>query len=331
MDTSRKWNPWLVCLAIATANASAQQVFSHKHRGEHFEATVTADRIVVKERYKGATTIHGDLTCPLGAGVRASLLAEVDSKLCLTFSTDECEYTRYQNGNAIHKEELANARVPRMCIALASARDAQRLVALVNAGPQPNGHAETVASEAFAPLAAQGDAPADAPRRVSTRTPAAQQAQAAAGSTQSVEVRTQSYTSRESPAGARANGAKHAPRNTPMALFIHVRSATQRAQAERLVRPLAAQGIQVTGIRVTSRGPAETDLRYFYNGDAQDSAQVVRVLRKLGVGGVRVKHISGLEKRATPRQYELWLAPPDDPPMRPPPRSRPQRSNVTRG
>jgi hypothetical protein len=219
-----------------------------------------------------------------------------------------------------------------MCIALGTARDAQRLVALVNAGPQPNGHAEAAASEPPALPAANGDSPhADAPRRVSAKAPAAQQAQTAAGSTQSVEVRTQSYTSRETAAAPRANGAKHGARDTPVALFIHVRSAAQRAQAERLVRPLAAQGIRVTGIRVTSRGPTETDLRYFYNGDAQNSAQLVRVLRKLGVGGVRVKHITGLETRATPRQYELWLAPPDDPPMRPPPRSGPQRSNVTRG
>jgi hypothetical protein len=332
MDTSRNWNPWLVCLALATANASAQ-VFSHKHRGEHFEATVTADRIVVKERYRGATTIHGDLTCPLGSGVGANLVAEADSKLCLTFSTDECEYTRYQNGNAIHKDELATARVPRMCIALASARDAQRLVALVNAGPQPNGHTETAASESSAlPVATADSPPADAmPRRVSTKPPAAQHAQASSGSTQSVEVRTQSYSSRENAAALRANGAKHTPGNTPLALFVHVRSAAQRAQVERLVKPLAAQGIRVTGIRLSSKGPAETDLRYFYNGDAQNGAQVVRVLRKLGVAGVRVKHIAGLETRATPRQYELWLAPPDDPPMRPPPRSRPQRSNLTRG
>jgi hypothetical protein len=330
MDTSRNWNPWLLCLALATANASAQ-VFSHKHRGEHFEATVTADRIVVKERYRGATTVHGDLTCPLGSGVSANLLAEADAKLCLTFSTDECEYTRYQNGNAIHKDELATARLPKMCIALASARDAQRLVALVNAGPQPNGHTEAAASELPAlPVANAEAAPAEVPRRASTKAPAAQQAQAPAGSTQTLAVRAQSYSSREN-APVRGNGAKHASDDTPVALFIHVRSAAQRAQAERLVKPLAAQGIRVTGIRLISKGPAETDLRYFYNGDAQNSTQLVRVLRKLGVAGVRVKHISGLEARATPRQYELWLAPPDDPPMRPPPRSRPSRSGSIRG
>jgi hypothetical protein len=333
MDTSRNWNAWLVCLAFASVHASAQ-VFSHKQRGEHFEATVTADRIVVKERYKGATTVHGDLTCPLGSGVRASLLAESESKLCLTFSTDECEYTRYQNGNAIHKDELATARLPKMCIALANAKDAQRLVTLVNAGPQSTGHGEAAALELTLPPTATGTAtaeaaPADVPRRVSTKAPAAQHAQAPSGSTQSVEVRTQTYSSSQNGA-PRANGTKHAQRVTPVALFIHVRNPAQRAQAERLVKPLAAQGIRVTGIRMTGKGPAETDLRYFYNGDAEDTTQVVRVLRKLGVPDVRVKRITGLERRATPRQYELWLAPPEEP-VRPPPRSRPQRAGFVRG
>jgi hypothetical protein len=292
---------------------------------------VTADRIVVKERYKGATTIHGDLSCPLGA-VRASVLPAEESKLCLMFSADECEYGRYQNGTPIHKDELA-ARVPKMCIALGNDRDARRLASLVNAGPQANGHtAEGPGQElSVSPTAAADSPPPDVPRRVSTKAPAAQQAQVASGSTQTLEERTHGYSSSQNAAAPRANGTRHNPRDTPISLFIHVRSAAQRAQAERLVKPLAAQGIRVTGIRLIDTGPAATDLRYFYRGDAQNTAQVVRVLRKLGLSTVRVKHISGLEARATPRQYELWLAPPEERPVRRPPRSRHHRSSGTRG
>jgi hypothetical protein len=333
METSRNWIAWLVFAAFVTANAWGQ-VFSHKHRGEHFEASVTADRIVIKERYKGATTIHGDLSCPLGStAVRASLLPEAESKLCLTFSADECEYARYQNGNAIHKDELANARVPKMCIALASARDARQLVSLVNGTPYTNGHGAEAAPESSPPpAAAAAEAPSsDMARRVSPR-PTAHAAQPPSGSTQSVEERTQSYSSSTAAAQPRTNG-KHASRDTPVALFIHVRNAAQRAQAERLVKPLAAKGIRVTGIKVIHKGPAATDLRYFYSGDAQNTAEVVRALRKLGVPAVEVKHIPGLETRATPRQYELWLAPPEDPApsRRPPPRSRHSRASLTRG
>lgn len=344
MDTSRNWNPWLVCLAFVTANAHGQ-VFSHKHQGEHFEATVSADRIVVKERYKGATTIYGDLSCPLGSSVRANLLPAAESKLCLTFSVDECDYSRYQNGSAIHKDELAHARLPKMCIVLANAKDARKLVNLVNSGPQPNGQtAESPAPELATTTAATADAPAPAAestRRVANKpavsapqpqaAAAPQQAQVASGSTQSVEERTHGYSS-SSGASPRTNGTKHSLRNTPVALFIHVRSSAQRTQAERLVKPLAAQGIHVTGIKVLGRGPAESDLRYFYAGDAHNTAQVVRALRKLGVAEVRVKRIAGFETRATPRQYELWLAPPEEPaPSRRPPKSRHSRSNVTRG
>jgi hypothetical protein len=332
MDTSRYWNAWLVCFAFTAADASGQ-IFSHKHRGEHFEATLTADRIVVKERYKGATIVNGDLSCPLGSAVRASLLPSEESKLCLMFSAGECEYTRYQNGTPIHKEELANARVPMMCMALGNARDANRLVALVNAGPQsPGNGAHAGAPEIVALPAAAGEpVPAEAARRVSTKAQTAQVALAQpSGSTHSVEERTQSYSSGQNNAAPQANG-KHAARNNPVSLFIHVRNASQRAKAERLVKPLAAQGIRVTGIRVIAKGPSETDLRYFYSGDARDTPQLVRALRKLGVPPVQVKHIAGLESRATPRQYELWLAPPDDPPARPPPRSRQKRSNLTRG
>jgi hypothetical protein len=340
METSRNWIAWLVCAAFVTTSAWGQ-VFSHKHRGEHFEASVTADRIVIKERYKGATTIHGDLSCPLGStAVRASLLPEAETKLCLTFSADECEYARYQNGNAIHKDELANARVPKMCIALASARDARQLVSLVNGTPYTNGHGAEAAPEASPPPPAAADVPSsDTARRIAPR-PTAHAVQAPSGSTQSVEERTQSveertqsYSSSTAAAPPRANGTKHASRDTPLALFIHVRSAAQRAQAERLVKPLAARGIRVTGIRVIHKGPAATDLRYFYSGDAQNSAEVVRALRRLGVSAVEVKHIPGLETRATPRQYELWLAPPEDPlpSRRPPPRSRHGRAGLTRG
>jgi hypothetical protein len=337
MDTSRKWNAWLVCVALLTADAWGQ-TFSHKQRGEHFEATVTPDRIVVKERYRGATTVHGDLSCPLGSAVRADLLPEEESKLCLKFSADECHYTRHQNGNLIHKEELANVRVPTMCIALANARDARRLVNLVNGGPYTNGHtAEAAAPELLPSPAATADSPSpEVAKRVSTKPAAAQQAQVPSGSTHSTEERTQSYASGSSPASPRANGSKNSirnnqdsVRNNQVALFIHVRNPAQRAKAERLVKPLAAQGIRVTGIRLIDTGPAATDLRYFYSGDAQNTAQVVRVLRKLGLPAVQVKHIAGHESRATPRQYELWLAPPEDAPrVRPPPPRL--RSQLTR-
>jgi hypothetical protein len=126
---------WVV---LCAANLAGAQVFTHKGEAEHFEAVVTADQLVVRERYRGATTIYGDLSCPLGPAVKATILPPgTDGRLCFQFARDKCEYTRFQNGEPIHKEELAGAVQPRMCIAVASAEEAKQLAALVNVGPRP--------------------------------------------------------------------------------------------------------------------------------------------------------------------------------------------------
>jgi hypothetical protein len=90
-------------------------------------------------------------------------------------------------------------------------------------------------------------------------------------------------------------------------LYIHVRSENQRARVEHLIGPLARRGIRVTGIKVVRSGPAVTDLRYFRSGEREEALKVALALRDVGVSTQRLKRISGLEGRATRRQYELWL------------------------
>jgi hypothetical protein len=105
-------------------------------------------------------------------------------------------------------------------------------------------------------------------------------------------------------------GGQSSASSRPMAMvYVHVRSESQRAWAEQLVQPLAKRGIRVTGIRVVSAGPGETDLRYFRGQEAPEALRVARALRELGVPTPRLKRVSGLESRSTPRQYELWLPP----------------------
>lgn len=139
MGMRARQNVWLFCVALFATNAAYAQVFAHKTQAEYFEAVVTQDRLMVKERYQGTSIIFGDLSCPLGPAVKATVLPmSTGGRLCFNFAKERCGYTRFQNGNAIHKEELANAQRPRMCIALANAQDAQSLATLVNAGPQQN-------------------------------------------------------------------------------------------------------------------------------------------------------------------------------------------------
>lgn len=137
MGRATKQNLWLLGIFFVVANSSYAQVFTYKNQAEHFEAEVTQDRLLVRERYRGASTINGDLSCPLSSAVKANVLpVDGGRKLCFAFSQQRCGYTRFQNGKAIHEQELAGADSPRMCIELAKAEDAQRLAALVNVGPQ---------------------------------------------------------------------------------------------------------------------------------------------------------------------------------------------------
>ena len=91
-------------------------------------------------------------------------------------------------------------------------------------------------------------------------------------------------------------------------VFILFRDESQRRQAERLKRRLAQKGITVSGIVQIERGPQIADLRYFRQVEATEARRVQRALDELGVR-VQVKRIGGYETTATPRQYELWLAP----------------------
>ena len=104
--------------------------------------------------------------------------------------------------------------------------------------------------------------------------------------------------------------ARAGPVPRPMTLvYVHVRSEAQRARAEQLIQPLATRGVRVTGIRVVSAGPRAAQMRFFHADEANEAARVARVLREVGLPQANVKRVRGSEKRATPRQYELWLAP----------------------
>jgi hypothetical protein len=306
---------WAITFPLVAAYASAES-FSHRQGAEHFEVTVSAERVVVKERYQGTTTIYGDLSCPLGPAVRAAILEGADGRLCFTFAARQCEYTRFQNGSAVHTEELANARVPRMCIVLASRDEAHRLAKLVNMGPQQAKTAESGSTEEAKLSAPSAGRPkrAEAPEHArATAPPSGRSTEPASGSTRSAAERVHRYSSDERGGTRGEVDRQQAATGVPLALFVHVRNPGQRAEVERLIEPLSARGIRVTGIKLMDAGPADTDLRYFHWEDARQAGEVVRALRSVGLPLPRIKHIKGLESRATPQQYELWLSPTDRP------------------
>ena len=74
-----------------------------------------------------------------------------------------------------------------------------------------------------------------------------------------------------------------------------------------MIQPLAKRGIRVTGIKLVKFGPSVPDLRYFRSAERDEAVKVALALRDLGVPAQRLHQVSGLEGRATPRQFELWL------------------------
>jgi hypothetical protein len=159
-ETRRVWLLLAGCVMLGAMHAASAEVFTHKSEAGHFEAVVTPDKLVVRERYRGATTIYGDLSCPLGPAVKAAIVPPgTDGRLCFQFVKDKCEYTRFQDGEPIHKEELANTQ-PRMCIALATPDEAKQLAASVNVGPRPSQQSAVGATGSAATLASAGGAAA---------------------------------------------------------------------------------------------------------------------------------------------------------------------------
>jgi hypothetical protein len=106
-------------------------------------------------------------------------------------------------------------------------------------------------------------------------------------------------------------------------LYIHVRNEEQRAQAERLIEPLAKRGVRVTGIKLVRFGPSVTDLRYFRADERDEAVRVGLVLREVGVWAQHLHQVGGFEDSATLRQYELWFPPPNG--ERPPKTTRRSR------
>jgi hypothetical protein len=90
-------------------------------------------------------------------------------------------------------------------------------------------------------------------------------------------------------------------------LYIHVRNEAQRARAERMIQPLAKRGIRVTGIKLVRFGPSVPDLRYFRSAERDEAVKVALALRDIGIPAQHLHQVSGFERRATPRQFELWL------------------------
>jgi hypothetical protein len=117
----------------------------------------------------------------------------------------------------------------------------------------------------------------------------------------SASPRAQARTSEDRPLAAASEPAASL-------LYIHVQSEAQRAQAERMIEPLARHGIRVSGIKVVNVGPPVSDLRYFRSADRAEALRINRALDMVGTPAQRLQYMAAAGE-ASQRQYELWLPP----------------------
>jgi hypothetical protein len=93
------------------------------------------------------------------------------------------------------------------------------------------------------------------------------------------------------------------------ALSIYVRSEAQRLWAEKTIAALGEAAPRLIGVVVVSAGPSTGDVRYFRPEEREEAEQLARALHAAGFPAAQVKEIPGFRSRATPRHYEMWLAP----------------------
>jgi hypothetical protein len=92
-------------------------------------------------------------------------------------------------------------------------------------------------------------------------------------------------------------------------VFIHIRSASQRAKAAEIATTLRSQGYIVPGVQIlVDQGPTETQVRYFHDADKDEAAKIAATLTASGVADPQTEYVSHYPNVRS-RQYEIWFSP----------------------
>ncbi len=94
-------------------------------------------------------------------------------------------------------------------------------------------------------------------------------------------------------------------------IFIHIRSASQRAAARPVANTFRQNGYIVPGIQIlVETGPDETQVRYFHPADESEAQKVLDQLAASGVKNMAPKpNLIPGHNDLRQRQYEIWFAP----------------------
>jgi len=92
-------------------------------------------------------------------------------------------------------------------------------------------------------------------------------------------------------------------------VFIHIRSASQRAKAAQIATTLRGQGYIVPGVQIlVDQGPTATQVRYFHDADKDEAAKIAAALSANGVSNPQTEYVTNYPNIRS-RQYEIWFNP----------------------
>jgi hypothetical protein len=126
------WIPALLFLPASPGQAT--QTFSHDTGPLRWEAEVTGDTFILREK-KESKSAGNEFVCPLGPAVRASIVRTGSDagRVCLVFSRDKCVQKNAESapGNPLSPMP---AVATFKCLDFGTSAEASALAALINAG-----------------------------------------------------------------------------------------------------------------------------------------------------------------------------------------------------
>jgi hypothetical protein len=95
-------------------------------------------------------------------------------------------------------------------------------------------------------------------------------------------------------------------------VYLHFADASQQATMERLRASLAKTTYSAPGIEQVRVVPSRSELRYFRGADAAAAGDLSNLLGRWNWGSLQLRLVEGYETKSQLRQFEIWLARPDD-------------------
>jgi hypothetical protein len=102
------------------------------------------------------------------------------------------------------------------------------------------------------------------------------------------------------------------PNDHSVHISLHIQSASQRENAQRLANRLQQSGyITPDSAIVVSKGPPRTEVRYFHPTAAEEAAAIAMLLHQPYRSPATLIYKRGRKEAAqsTHRRYEVWLGP----------------------